>query len=177
MHQLLNPSASQARLHRRPLWMLAALAFGMSPLMSWLLSSPLADANTWLASVFQLGPEDRETIHLTRLLLRVVLPTCLLLLLLRFTSLGRWLVVTPLLLAPLLVEDALFLLHVSDEFSLYVLRGNGVFHGFLRGAPGNVALHCLFMSALLLAGITAWHRSPALKRGLTKTVGWWLREI
>lgn len=160
----------------RPLWMLAALAFGFGPLL-WglLLDAQLADANTWLVAA--LGIDARADIHLTRLLLRVALPTLLALALLRITPLGRWIVMTPMALGLLLIANAFFMLYVFNQVSLYVLNGNGLLRELLKGPAQSIALGCLCVTTLLLLWATAWYRSSMLQRWLTLAGRSWLRPI
>lgn len=159
----------------RPLWMLAALAFGIGPLLvGLLLDSQLAAANTWLANAWDL---DRAQIHSMRLVLRVLLPTCLVLGLLRFTALGRWIVITPVMLTLLLVADAFLLLHLLNQILRLVLVRDGFLVELLGAVGSGIALTALCTALLLLAMATAWYRSNGCQRWLTRASRRWFREI
>lgn len=163
-------------MHRPPLWMLAALAFGLAPpVFSQLFDSQLAQANTWL--VFVLGVDARGDIHLLRLLLRVLLPTLLVLAVLRFSPLGRWIVMTPLALGLLLIENALFLVSVFNQISMFVLNGDGVMRELMKGPAQPLAVGCLAMAVTLLVWATAWHRSASARHWLSRAHNAWLRAI
>lgn len=157
--------------------MLAVLAFGFGPLLSGLLfDSQLAAANTWLVAAMDINVH-RSDMHLTRLLLRVALPTLVVLALLRSTPLGRWIVMTPLAVGLLLIENAFFGLYVFNQVSVYVLNGDGLLRELMKGAAQPVALACVCAATLLLLSATAWHRSSTFKRWLTRAGQSWLRPI
>ncbi|MFG6433575.1 hypothetical protein [Roseateles sp. LYH14W] len=178
MHESESPPSNQIGAARqRPLWMLALLAFGLGPLLFRLLfDSQLAAASTWLVAALDIG-FHRSDIHLTRLLLRVALPTLLVLALLRFTPLGRWIVMTPAALALLLIENAFFGLYVFNQVSVYVLNDDGLLRQLVKGPAQPIALVCVSGATLLLLCATAWHRSSAFKRWLTSSGQSWLRPL
>ncbi len=175
MHQSDNhPSNAPARAPST--WMLAVLAFSLAPpLCGLLFSSQLAQANTWLVAA--LGVDARGDIHLLRLLLRVALPTLLMLAVLRLSPLGRWIVMTRLALGLFMIESALYLLHVLDQVSLFVLDGGRVLPGLLKGPAEPVAFTCLILAIALLVWATAWHRSALLRRWLASLQRMLLRPV
>lgn len=162
---------------RLPLWMLASMAFAFGPLLAWLLlDAQLAEANTWLVAALAIDVEQHSMLP-TRLLLRVALPSLLLLGLLRFTRLGRWIVLTPIALGLLLVENALYALHVYNQVTVYVLNGDGLLRGLTKGPAQPIALTCMAVALVLLLSATAWHRSSAFRRWMRGTGLAWLRPL
>lgn len=158
-----------------PLWALLALAFGLAPLVSVTLNPVFASANDWL--VASLGIEARSNIHLSRLILRVALPTLVLFLVLTFTPLRSWIVLPRLGAGLLLIENAFSLLHVVNQISLYVLNGNGAFRQLVKGPMDLVAIGCLLASLGLTTWATARHRSTSCRLLFERVSESWLRPV
>jgi hypothetical protein len=145
-------------------WVRVAFAFGMAPLVTFLLlDSLLSQALTWWAATFNVGLQDGSTLHAMRMALRVGLPAALLMALLYFTRLGEWLVIPRLALALVLIESASLLLHLTQHTSLYVLSGNGLVPGNWDRHVVAVGTACMVASACLVVAATAWHRSRSVR--------------
>lgn len=179
MSNSVNPGPSTGLLSAergsRPLWMLALLAIGFGPFLARLfLNDQLAAMTTQIVNSLHWS-EQPSYVHLVRLSVRFLMPTCFVLAVLRFTPLGSWFALTRFSLVCLLVTDTLLVFHLVDQYRLYVPSGLPTFR--LSGEiTAQIAMIALSLATASLALATAWYRYGSSRQMMSRFGSRWLAE-
>lgn len=145
--------------HTRPAWVYWSLAFGFGPIIAAALAWPwLSRLSTLLVAQLIEQPESAVQVVPIRLAVHLALPTLALFLALRWSKLGRWLAISRLVLAPLLLANALLLGRVALLMTEFAL--GEITHLRLALEPATIATAAvaLGLAATAIVLTTVWYR-------------------